>query len=136
MKNLKSFFLMAVLMLTATTMFTSCSNEEIIEDLIGVDEYYMVLDEVHTNLVDENGKTLTQALYDAFVSENGKSQSLGKSTAAPLDAFEKSCKNFESALQTALSGNLPQNGYISYKFSLRKDSPTGRIQMQKTVTIR
>lgn len=135
MKKVK-MFLMSLMTLFVVGSITGCADD--IEDFIkGNDEYYIVLDDVDTNLVDASGNSLKQALYDAFkFDKGGKSQSLGKSDAAPLKVFEQSCENLKNAMQAELNGKLPEGGYVAYTFSLRKDSSTGSVQMTRTITIR
>lgn len=136
MKRLKFILMSVFAMLAMTTVFTSCTKD-IIEDIMGKDEYYIVLDNVDTNIIDKEGNLLSQTIYDNFkFDKGGKSQSLGKADAAPLEVFKKSCKNIESSLQSAWNGNIPQNGYITYNFSLRKGAPNGDVQMKESVTVR
>lgn len=135
MKKVK-LFLMSLMTLFVFGSITSC-GDDVVDAIMGNDEYFIALDEVDTNLVDASGNSLKQSLYDAFTfDKGGKSQSLGKSDAAPLKAFEQSCENIESAMQAELKGKLPEGGYVAYTFSLRKGSSSGSVQMTRTITIR
>lgn len=130
-----------LLLMSLMTLFVWASNtgcaDDVVDAIMGNDEYFIALDEVNTNLVDASGNNLAQSFYDAFMfDKGGKSQSLGKSDAAPIKAFEQSCENIKNLLQTELNGNLPEGGYVSYTFSLRKDSSSGNVEMTKTITIR
>ncbi len=122
-------------MLAMTTVFTSCTKD-IVEDIMGLEEYYITLDNVSTNLLDANGNDLTQAIYDDFKFEKGgKSQSMGKAKDIPYDVFEKSVNAAKDALQQAYKGNMPQGGWIRCEFSLRAGSAKGVKLTSKTIII-
>lgn len=128
---------MPIMALVICMLNSSCSSEDVMDTIMGNDEYFIVLDDVSSNLIDASGKSLDQAIYDEFqFDKGGKSQSLGKSDAAPIKVFEESCSNIQSALQTAYNGKMPEGGWITYNFSLRKDSSTGKIQLEKSITIK
>lgn len=137
MRKIK-MILMSLMTFVVCSLTTSCSTDDVIDTIMGNDEYFIVLDDVDTNLVDSTtGASLKQSLYDAFkFDKGGKSQSLGKSEAAPLKIFEQSCENLKNALQSEFNGKLPSGGYVAYTFSLRKDSSNGKVQLTKTITIR
>ena len=130
-------FLMSLMTLFVCGLTTSCADD-VVDAIMGNDEYFIVLDEVDTNLVDAaTGTSLSQSLYDAFQFEKGgKSQSLGKANAAPIKVFEQSCENLKNAFQAEFNGKLPENGYVAYTFSLRKDSSSGKVEMTRTINIR
>lgn len=131
------FAFVSFLTLMLCVLNSSCSSGNVIDELMGKDEYYIVLDKVSTNLIDDSGNYLDQTFFDSFKFENGKKyQSLGKFDIAPVEVFEKSCSNIQQAYQTAYNGKLPEGGYITFVLSLRKDSQTGKVQMTKSVTIR
>lgn len=134
MKKIK-MILTSLFVFTMAISVSSCGTEDIIE--MFQDEYYIVLDEISSNLVNpETNESLNSAIYNEFAfDKGGKSQSLGKSDIAPLEAFEKSCENIKASLQQAYNGKMPSGGWITYVFSLRKDSPTGSVQMTKQITI-
>ena len=136
MKKIK-LILMSLMTFFVCGLTTSCADD-VVDAIMGNDEYFIVLDEVDTNLVDATtGTSLSQSLYNAFqFDKGGKSQSLGKADAAPIKVFEQSCDNLKSALQAEFNGKLPSGGYVAYIFSLRKDSSSGNVQMTKTITIR
>ena len=136
MRKLK-MILMSLMTFFVCGLATSCADD-VVDAIMGNDEYFIVLDNVDTNLVDSTtGASLKQSLYDAFkFDKGGKSQSLGKSDAAPLKIFEQSCENLKNALQADFNGKLPSGGYVAYTFSLRKDSSSGSVQLTKTITIR
>lgn len=135
MKKVK-MFLMSLMTLFVVGPITGCADD-VVDAIMGNDEYFIVLDEVSTNLVDASGNNLAQAYYDAFrFDKGGKSQSLGKSDVAPIKAFEQSCEITRNSMQIEFNGNLPEGGYVSYTFSLRKDSSSGNVEMTKTITIR
>lgn len=130
--------LMSLMTFFVCSLTTSCSTDDVVDAIMGNDEYFIVLDDVDTNLIDSStGSSLKQSLYEAFkFDKGGKSQSLGKSDAAPLKVFEQSCENLKNALQAELNGKLPENGYVAYTFTLRKGSSSGQVQMTRTITIR
>lgn len=135
MKKIK-MLLMSLMALFMCASNTGCADD-VVDAIMGNDEYFIALDEVETNLVDASGNNLAQSFYNAFMfDKGGKSQSLGKSDAAPIKVFEQSCESIKNSLQTELNGNLPEGGYVSYTFSLRKDSSSGKVEMTKTITIR
>lgn len=126
-------FLMSIMALFVCGLTTGCSTD----DILGYDEYFIVLDEVDSNLHDTSGNSLSISLYEAFQFEKGgKSQSLGKDDIAPLEVFEQSCENIKNTLQMEFNGKLPEGGYVAYTFSLRKDSSNGNVEMTKTIMIR
>lgn len=134
MKKIKAF-LMSLLTLTMSMSFSSCGTDDIVE--LFQDEYFIVLDEVATNIVNpETGESLASVIYEDFTfDKGGKSQSLGKSDIAPLDAFEKSCEIIRKSLEEVYSANLPEGGWISFTLSLRKDSPNGDVEMTEHIYI-
>lgn len=136
MKKTK-FFLMSLLALVMCGLITSCNP---VDDLLGYEEYFIVLDDVYSNLINsETGESLEPALYDEFKFDQigSKSQSLGKLKSEEIakEAFELSCSNIEASYKAAYNGVLPEGGYIKYQLSLRMQSATGFKVDSKTITI-
>ena len=136
MKKAK-FFFMSLLALVMCGFITSCNPA----DILGYEEYFIVLDNVETNLIDPStGNSLKQAIWDEFkfAQSGSKNQSLGKlkSEEVAKESFDQSCAVIEDAYETAYNGVMPSGGYIKYYLSLRMQSANGYKVTSKTVTIR
>lgn len=133
------FFLMSLMTLVLCGLTTSCNPNDIVEEVMDYEEYFIVLDAVDSNLTDASGNSLNQALYDEFkFDQNGsKSQSMGKlkSNEVAEESFELSCANIEEAYKAAYNGVMPEGGYIKYYLSLRMQSADGYKLASKTITI-
>lgn len=135
MKKIK--FILSFLTLILGMLNSSCNSGDAIAELVGKDEYFIVLDKASTNLTDATGTNLGQTFYDSFKFENGKKyQSLGHSYSVPKKVFEESCNNIQKAYQAAYNGKLPEGGYITFVLSLRKDPYIAEVEMTKSITIR
>lgn len=133
-----NLFLMTLLTFTMSMFCSSCGTDDVVDAILDKDKYFIVLEDVSTNLIDEKGNSIDQTLFNDFVFDNGqKNIYLGEALEAPLGAFEQSCENFRKALQARFDaqGGLPQDGWIVYSFTLRKDSPQGSVQSTKDITI-
>ena len=138
MKRAK-FFLMSLMTLVLCGLTTSCNPNDIVEEVMDYEEYFIVLDAVDSNLLDASGNSLNQALYDEFKFDQSgsKSQSMGKlkSNEVAEESFELSCANIEEAYKAAYNGVMPEGGYIKYYLSLRMQSADGYKLASKTITI-
>lgn len=135
MKKAK-FFLMSLMALVMCGFITSCNPA----DILDYEEYFIVLDNVETNLIDQaTGNSLKQAIWDEFkfTQSGSKSQSLGKlkSEEVAKESFGQSCAVIEDAYETAYDGVMPEGGYIKYYLSLRMQSASGFKVTSKTITI-
>lgn len=134
MKKAK-FFLMSLMALVMCGFITSCNPVE----LLDAEEYFIVLDNVETNLIDQTtGNSLKQTIFDNFYfAQSGtQSQSLGKKTEeAAKDTFELTCANVEDSYKSAYNGVMPEGGYIKFNLSLRMQTVDGYKVATKTVTI-
>lgn len=129
MKKIKVVF-MALLAIVLPIVCSSCEGES-------SDEYFVVLDEVSSNVVSsETGESFAVLLYEIFEFDGGgKSVSLGECDLAPIEVFEEFCSDWQTLLQEQFYDSLAEDGWITYTFTLRKGSPTGDIQMTKYVHI-
>lgn len=138
MKKVKFFFL-SLMTMVMCGMTTSCNPADIVEEVMDYNEYFIVLDNVESNLMDTSGNSLAQAIFDEFKFDQSgtKSQSLGKlkSDDVAKESFQKSCSVIEEAYKAAYNGVLPQGGYIKYNMSLRVHSADGGKLDWKTITI-
>jgi len=120
-------------------MTTSCNPADIVEEVMDYEEYFIVLDDVGTNLVDQTGESLVEAIWAEFKFDQSgsKSQSLGKlrSNDVAEESFEQSCKVIKEAYDAAYEGVMPEGGYIKYFLSLRMQSADGYKLASKTITI-
>lgn len=131
MKKLK-LFLMTLCASVLCVFFNSCG-----EDSVEKDEYYIVLDEVLSNLADEHNNMLCQEIFDTFKFSNGeKYVSLGASTEIPYEVFEEQCDNLRTSLRQAWADKIPAGGYVDYIFSLRMNSPNGASCDSNRISIR
>ena len=139
MKKAK-FFLMSLMSMVLCGLTTSCSPADIVEEVMDYEEYFIVLDYVETNLVNqETGESMASAIRDDFKFDQSgsKSQSLGKlkSNDVAEESFELLCANIEEAYKAAYNGVMPEGGYIKYNLSLRMQSADGYKLASKTITI-
>lgn len=138
MKKVKFFFL-SLMTMVMCGMTTSCNPADIVEEVMDYNEYFIVLDNVESNLMDTSGNSLAQAIFDEFKFDQSgaKSQSLGKlkSDDVAKESFQKSCSVIEDAYKAAYNGIIPQGGYIKYNMSLRVHSADGGKLDWKTITI-
>ena len=138
MKKVKFFFL-SLMTMVMCSMTTSCNPADIVEEVMDYEEYFIVLDDVGTNLVDQTGESLVEAIWAEFKFDQSgsKSQSLGKlrSNDVAEESFEQSCKVIKEAYDAAYEGVMPEGGYIKYFLSLRMQSADGYKLASKTITI-
>lgn len=142
MKKIK-VLMMSLFAFTMTLGFSSCNS--VVEDLMGVEEYFIVLDNVGTNLINaETGESLKQAYYDAFAFQNGKEKdgikygSLGKTKDIneAISTFYKSCEATKKVLQETYGKQIPKGGVIDYSFSMRSGSYKGDVVANCKSTVR
>lgn len=142
MKKIK-VLMMSLFAFTMILGFSSCNS--VVEDLMGVEEYFMVLDNVGTNLINaETGENLKQDYYDAFTFQNGKEKdgikyvSLGKTgdINEVISAFYKSCEASQKSLQETHGKQIPEGGVIDYTFSMRSGSYKGDVVANCKSTVR
>ena len=142
MKKIK-VLMMSLFAFAMTFGFSSCNS--IVEDIMGVEEYFIVLDGVETNLINvETGESLKQAYYDAFAFDNGKEKdgikygSLGKDKDVnrAIQNFYKSCELFKNSFQRELGAVLPKGGFVDYTFSMRSGSYKGDVVANCKSTVR
>lgn len=121
-----------ILMLTLITMvtsiaFSSCSKDE---EPKSVDDYYLVLSSVNTNLVDATtGQSMALVLLEEANNELGLDSKgeyfFGQTTKeSAVNAFNGSVENFRKAYNEAYAGKnlLPEGGFIDYEFILKNKS--------------
>lgn len=141
MKKIK-VLMMSLFAFTMTLGFSSCNS--IVEDLMGVEEYFMVLDNVETNLLNTEGENMKQYFWDAFAFDNGKEKdgikyvSLGKDKDVnhAIQIFNESCKLLKNSFQRELGTVLPKGGFIDYTFSMRSGSYKGDVVANCKSTVR
>ena len=142
MKKIK-VLMMSLFAFIMTLGFSSCNS--VVEDLMGVEEYFMVLDNVETNLINaETGESLKQAYYDAFAFGNGKEKdgikyvSLGKDKDVnhAIQIFYESCEAMKNSFQREVGKVLPKGGFIDYTFSMRSGSYKGDVVANCKSTVR
>ncbi len=139
MKKVKFFFL-SLMTMVMCGMTTSCNPADIVEEVMDYYEYFITLDYVETNLINqETGDSLVDALMEEFKFDQSgsKSQSFGKlkSDEVAKESFEQSCKAIKDAYDAAYAGIMPEGGYIRYYMSLRVHSADGGKLASKTITI-
>lgn len=140
MKKIK-VLMMSLFAFAMTFGFSSCNS--IVEDIMGVEEYFMVLDGVETNLINvETGESLKQAYYDAVALDKEKDGikyvSLGKTKDIneAISAFYKSCEATKKSLQETYGKQIPKGGFVDYSFSMRSGSYKGDVVANCKSTVR
>lgn len=119
--------MLAIVTMIACLPFTSCDK---VDDIIGVDNYYLQLVDVNSNLVDENGNSLDSALkadwIDAFKADSQGKISMGKDSDEKRaeKAFYQSLDNMVEVYNNAYAGKnlLPEGGYFTLKIALLKEN--------------
>lgn len=137
MKKIKAF-LMSTTIIAMVATFSACSPTDIVNEMMGKDEYFITCDSVTTNLINsETGDDLSSVIYDAFEFDGGgKVFEMGYAQEHEAwEAFSTSCTRLHSSLKEAWSGNLPQGGWIQYFFSLRKDKANGKVVKSSSVMV-
>ena len=138
MKKVK-IFMMSLMTFVMCGLITSCDPNDVVGDIMEWNEYYISLDDVETNLVDAEGKSLVYAIYQEFKFDKSgaKTQSMGKmSDETAKETFELSCDNIEAAYMAAYEGVMPTNGYIKYYMSLRVHTSDGSKLETRIITIK
>lgn len=139
MKKVKFFFL-SLMTMVMCGMIASCNPADIVEEVMDYEEYFIALDYVETNLINqETGASLAEAILAEFKFDQSgsKSQSLGKlkSDEVAKESFEQSCKAIKDSYDAAYEGIMPEGGYINYYLSLRMQKADGYKLASKTITI-
>lgn len=137
MKKIKEV-LMSITIIAMVATFASCSPTDIVNEMVGKDEFFITCDSVTTNLISsETGEELSSALYEAFEFEGGgKVFEMGYAYEHEAwEVFSTSCTNLRSSLNEMWKGKLPQGGWIEYYFSLRKDKASGEVVKSSSVTV-
>lgn len=138
MKKVKLFFL-SLMTIVMCGMTTSCDPNDIMGEVMDWDEYFVSMDGVSTNLIDQNGKLLTDAIYQEFKFDKSgaKTQSLGKiSDETARESFKLTCDNIEATYKAVYQGVMPQGGYIEYYLSLRVHTSDGGKLETRTIVIK
>jgi hypothetical protein len=137
--RMKVNILMLILITMITSIaFSSCSKDD---EPQSVDNYYLVLSAVNTNLVDPTtGQSIAPALQEALIKggeldSNGKF-SMGKTTKeSAINAFNESVENYKKSFNEVYAGKnlLPEGGYFDYEFTLQNKS--GVIVVKATIRV-
>lgn len=128
MKKKVNFLMLAIATMLACLSFTSCDKDKV-DDVLGVNNYYLQLVDVNSNLVDENGNSIDSALkaewIDAYKADSQGKVSLGKDSdeKSAENAFYRSLYNIVEAYNNAYAGKnlFPEGGYFTLKFALLKE---------------
>ncbi len=130
----KFSFMSMIIILTSLLTFCSCSKDD---DEQALTTYYVVLDKIVTNCAGADGNLLTDQIYNTFAFENGKKYiDFAEANVVPTSEFYTLCAQLETILNDSWSGNLPEEGWIQYVFSLRSNSETGKSETTQVITIR
>lgn len=126
MKRKFNFLMFAFIAVLACLSFASCDKDD---DPVAVDNYYLQLSEVSSNLVDANGNSLTSALItewiDAFKADSQGKIAIGKYSdeKSAENGFYKNLDNIVASYNNAYAGKdlLPDDGFFTLKFYLLKE---------------
>lgn len=126
MKKKVTFLMLTLIAVFASLTLGSCDKKD---EPQNVENYYLQLSSIVTNLVNEEGQSLEPALREEWIQAfNADSQGkvlLGKTTVQNAeDAFDESMYNIRNAYDDAYRGKdlLPEGGFIHYNFSLINES--------------
>lgn len=139
MKKKLSFLMLTLVALVASMSLNSC--DKVTEEVFGVENYYLVLSSVDTNLVDANGQSLENTLREAWITAfNANSDgrfSIGKTTEDKAKtAYYESIQNIKSVYDEAYKGKnlLPEGGYFTLNLALIDNSGSRILSSSVRVT--
>lgn len=131
MKKTIKYLMLTLVAVFACVAISSCSKDDDDDPNKGIGNYYIQLAAVETNMVDAtNGNSFADALLSAWISaEQADAQGkkyIGKTdNESALAWFNQYINTLVQDLDEAYKGNLPENCYIRYYFSLDSNASYG-----------
>lgn len=126
MKKKVTFLMLAFIAVFASLSLGSCDKKD---EPQNVGDYYFQLYNVQTNLVNEDGQNLADALYQEWITNNNADSqgriSLKDMTRETAEAsFDLTINELQKGYEAAYAGKdlLPQGGLIVYQFTLLTSS--------------